>query len=261
MGWKAVARSAIGTSHQQQGLPCQDYGGDRLFHNLLIGAVADGAGSAKYADFGAKLAVTTAIAHLASTETWLRQRGRSWQKLQQPFSQRQAERLFVSTLKRVLYVFRQQATKGGYAVDELACTLVAFMATPYWMAAMQIGDGAIVVRSQFQNDYQLLFQPDKGEYINQTTFVTSANAFADLRVKILPRQQTFICAATDGIERVAFQLKDWTPGQKFFQWLEQYMQETENPELEDECLRRLLESQELNRQTDDDKTLLLCLYN
>jgi hypothetical protein len=261
VGWKAVARSAIGTGHQKQGLPCQDYGGDRIFNNLLIGAVADGAGSAKYADLGAKLAVTTAIAHLASTEIWLRQRQRSWQKLQQPFSQRQAERLFVSTLKRVLYVLRQQADRGGYTISELACTLTAFMVTPYWLAAMQIGDGSIVVRSQYQKDYQLLFKPDKGQYFNQTTFVTSSNAFADLQVKVLAQQPKFICAATDGIERVAFRLQDWTVGQPFFKWLEQYMQETENPEREDECLLRLLESQELNRQTDDDKTLLVCLYN
>ena len=62
MTWKAIARSAIGTSHQKQRLPCQDYGDYKILNQTLVGAVADGAGSAKYADIGAKLAVETVLA-------------------------------------------------------------------------------------------------------------------------------------------------------------------------------------------------------
>lgn len=53
MGWKAIARSATGTSHLKQQMPCQDYGSYKILNNVMVGAVADGAGSAKYADVGA----------------------------------------------------------------------------------------------------------------------------------------------------------------------------------------------------------------
>lgn len=52
MNWKAVARSASGTSHQNQGIGCQDYGNYRIFGDVIVGAVADGAGSAKHSDVG-----------------------------------------------------------------------------------------------------------------------------------------------------------------------------------------------------------------
>ncbi|PSB04894.1 PP2C family serine/threonine-protein phosphatase [Merismopedia glauca] len=261
MAWKAVARSAIGTSHLEKGLPCQDYGSDRLFSNLLIGAVADGAGSAKYADIGAKIAVEATIAHIAKTETYLEKIGCSWQNRRSPLSESQAKRLFISSLKQVTSQLQQQATQGNYHVQELACTLIAFMATPNWVAAMQIGDGFLAMRFGWDKEYKLAFKPDKGEYINQTNFVTSANVLADMQVKVFPRRPKFLCAATDGIENVAIRLKDWYPSPGFFSVLEQYMRECDRPHEEDDYLVNLLNSKELNQRTNDDKTLLLCLYN
>ncbi len=57
MNWKAIARYEVGISHQKQQLPCQDFADFRILDDVIIGAVADGAGSAKYSDVGAKLAV------------------------------------------------------------------------------------------------------------------------------------------------------------------------------------------------------------
>ncbi|WP_212720148.1 MULTISPECIES: protein phosphatase 2C domain-containing protein [unclassified Synechocystis] len=60
--WRTVCQSAIGSFHVETGLPCQDYGAyQTLGKDILIGAVADGAGSAKHSDLGAKVAVETAI--------------------------------------------------------------------------------------------------------------------------------------------------------------------------------------------------------
>ena len=47
-----------------------------------------------------------------------------------------------------------------------------------------------------------------------------------MRVRVLPGQQKFICASTDGLERVAIRMSDWTPFPPFFQPLEEYMVET-----------------------------------
>jgi hypothetical protein len=125
---------------------------------------------------------------------------------------------------------------------------------------MQIGDGFIVVRPNLEA-HQLLFPPDKGEYINETTFVTSANALDKMRVGVRSLKPQFICAATDGLERVAIRMSDWTPFTPFFQPLEEYLQQTSDLEQEDEYLIGFLDSDRLNARTDDDKTLLLCCYD
>src|SRR4051794_20998761 len=63
--WRGVGVSVRGLSHVKSDLPCQDYAqwlsaGDGFF----IGAVADGAGSAKESERGAKVACSAAISFL-----------------------------------------------------------------------------------------------------------------------------------------------------------------------------------------------------
>jgi hypothetical protein len=82
-----------------------------------------------------------------------------------------------------------------------------------------------------------------------------------MQVVVKPGQPEFICASTDGLERLAIQISDWTPFAPFFNPLEQYLRETDNLEKSDEYLMSFLNSERLNARTDDDKTLLLCLYD
>jgi hypothetical protein len=254
MTWKAVSHSSIGVLHKQNGLPCQDYANYRTLKNgVIIGAVADGAGSAKYSDVGARLAVETTLTYLMSKFI------QKQRLCQEHFSNEEAKECFDKLLKsRLIGRFKQNAQQEGYSVQDLACTLLCFVATPFWTAAMQIGDGFLVVRSQ-NEDYKLLFSPDKGEYTNETTFVTSSNAPDDMQVSVIHSPLEFICAATDGLERVALRMSDWTPFAPFFNPLHEYLEETPNPHQDKSYLERFLDSERLNQKTQDDKTLLLCL--
>lgn len=264
MSWKAIARYEVGTSHQKQELPCQDFAAFRTFDDVIIGAVADGAGSAKYSDIGAKLAVEAAIKYLAEFSQLFQERiqkRRCWeQSFSEAISEKTAKKRFRNILEKVNTALRQQAQSKDYSVNDLACTLLVFVATPYWMAAMQIGDGFIVVRSQ-DSEYQMLFQPDKGEFANETTFITSTNALDDMQIKVFSEKPEFICASTDGLEKVAIRFSDWKPFPPFFKPLEEYLQETKEPEEEDEYITSFLKCEQLNTRTDDDKTLLLCLFD
>jgi hypothetical protein len=122
---------------------------------------------------------------------------------------------------------------------------------------MQIGDGFMVVSTPTQA-HQLMFTPDKGEFVNQTTFVTASSALEDLQVRVISDPPQFICAATDAFERLAMHLPQWNPSSAFFKPLEEYLDETPVPEQNDAYIMGFLESEYLNKQTDDDKTLLLC---
>ncbi|BAY62784.1 hypothetical protein NIES22_28590 [Calothrix brevissima NIES-22] len=260
MGWKAIARYATGTSHQEQEIPCQDYGDYRIFNDVIVGAVADGAGSAKYADVGAKLAVETTLKYLSRISEYLRKRQRCWERFSHALSETEAKKLFTKTLAKVIKELEKQAVTKDYLVNDLACTLLVFVATPHWLIAMQIGDGFMVIRPQ-DSEYQLLFHPDKGEFANETTFITSVNAVNEMQVKVLPGEQEFICASTDGLEKVAIRLHDWKAFPPFFKPLEEYLQETSNPKEDYQYVDDFLNSERLNSRTDDDKTLLLCLWS
>ena len=104
-------------------------------------------------------------------------------------------------------------------LDDLACTLIIFVTSSNDLAAMQIGDGLIVVQTQDKSDYDLLFMPNKGEYANETTFVTSTSAQSEMKTELKSIRVNFICAATDGIEHISLTKtagKQWVPFPDFF---------------------------------------------
>jgi hypothetical protein len=125
---------------------------------------------------------------------------------------------------------------------------------------MQIGDGFLVVSLQDEPSYQLLFHPDKGEFINETSFITSGNALDRMKVNVLMGKQKFICASTDGLENVSLSSRNWLPFSPFFKPLETYIKQTNNPEINKQYLINFLGSERLQSRTDDDITLLLCFY-
>jgi serine/threonine protein phosphatase PrpC len=271
VGWKAISRSEVGTSHRQENIPCQDYGDYRLFGDVIVGVVADGAGSAKYSHVGSELAVNTVIDLIArnfykseqkklSPIEFARNFHKSEQeKLSPPLREEESKQMFTEIVQEIIAQLGKTAKQNNCDIKDLACTLLIFIATPEWLVAMQIGDGLMVVRPQNSPDYQLLFKPHKGEFVNETTFVTCSHALEEMQVKVIPSPE-FIAAATDGLENVAITLKNCQPFPGFFQPLETYLQSTTDPNQEDEYLVNFLQSEALNKRTSDDKTVLLSIW-
>ncbi|MGB6297717.1 MAG: protein phosphatase 2C domain-containing protein [Rivularia sp. (in: cyanobacteria)] len=224
MPWKATGKSVIGTLHQKYNLPCQDYNNYRIFNEneIIVGAVADGAGSAQYAEHGAKIAVETVISEITQIVEKLPSGAKLLLDLLE--SDQNKIDLFCCTLvQEVQEILAKKAQQLNCSLEELACTLIAFIASPQWIVALQIGDGFLVTRADGETDYRLVFEPDKGEFANQTTFVTSNLAQQTIQIKVLNQKTVFICAATDGLERVAIRFKGWQPFKGFFQPLESFM--------------------------------------
>lgn len=259
MVWRAIAYSATGRLHQQQQRPCQDYSQYRLLESMVIGAIADGAGSARYAEVGAKLAVETSLNFLATPIDNSKSAAIALQGKPTPTLDR-ARTLFTQVVQQVLIALTAQAKIVECRLADLASTLLVFVATPEWTMALQIGDGFLVVGTPATQQYQLLFQPQKGEFINQTTFVTAADVLEQMQVCVCPGLQPFVCAASDGLETVAIRLRDWLPYPPFFQPLADCLQTLTGPGEAETYLQTFLESERLNARTLDDKTLLLCLY-
>jgi Protein phosphatase 2C len=255
MNWKAIRHSSIGTSHQRTGLPCQDYSSFTIVEDILIGAVADGAGSAKYSNIGSQLAVDTTLNYLQrriqNTE------GEFSDFSTNPFHKEKAREIFTETLQKVVSRFKKETeTEHKYILKDLSCTLLVFIATPCWMAAMQVGDGFIVMRSSDDSNYHLIFSPAKGEYANETVFVTSPTVFQELQIDVIEHSPKFIFASTDGLERVAIILKNSSPVPEFFHEFERLVVQNTQKKAS-KTISGFLKSEKVNSRTDDDKTILI----
>jgi hypothetical protein len=253
MKWQAVAKSVIGTKHIKSETPCQDYSDYKIIdkESVIIGAVSDGMGSAKFSQIGSKLAVETTLNYLQNEANWrYKIDGNAWKEH------------FKKLLIEVRTKLDIYAKNHELNIHDLACTLIAFVATPKWLVAMQIGDGLIVVGAN-NEDYELLFQPDKGEFANETTPVTSSTAVREMLFCVKSKAYDFICAATDGIEHLALDKKTqkWTPYNKFFQGLEKSIFSPNTLQHKEKEVDDFLNDENLNKRTDDDKTLLLCAYS
>lgn len=247
--WKAIARSAQGLTHRQTGQPCQDYARYAILPNeTLIGAVAGGSDSANFSYFGAVLAAEISLRTL---EEYLYQNHG-----QIPSSQEGSQQLFICLYHNALIQIEKIARIHRCEVKDFACTLLVFVATPQGMLAMQIGGGLLVVR-QAHGMYHLLFQVVQKQVAHPAMFVTSENAFEAMQVRVLQVPPVFMCAATDGLERVALRLQDWTPHASFFRPLEDYLTETLDPERSPEYLEQFLASNWLSQWTTNDKAMLL----
>jgi serine/threonine protein phosphatase PrpC len=233
--------------HQNNQLPNQDYADFVILNeSTLIGAVSDGSGSAKHSEEGAQVAVKTSVDYLTNNAPELT-------------SEAEINTQLTQLVTQVREDLEKKAQELDCRFEDLACTLMVFMATPQRLAAMQIGDGFMVIRP-LDNDFELLFTPDKGEYANETYFITAQNAEANVRIKTLEEEISFICVATDGLEKVAIKIQDYQPFTPFFTPLEQYLLTTSNLET-DEYLEQFLNSERLNAKTQDDKTILLGLLS
>lgn len=245
--WRVVASSVRGAAHLQNGLPNQDSLHWRpLPGALLIGALADGAGSARHAEEGSKAAVEAAV-ELAAT-------------LLPKLAKIPAQDIWAATAREILGAARQAVVTQAAALSarpaDLACTLIFFAATPEWVGAAQIGDGAVVLEDA-AGAFLPLTRPPEGEYLNETIFVISTDALATaqcpLRVGRFPR----LAAFTDGLQMLALKFPGGTPHPGFFRPLLRFADAAPDRETGSAQLAALLESPKFTDRTDDDLTLLL----
>ena len=251
--WRTAYASVAGTSHAATQTPCQDAGrcevvptGNGL--EIFLAVVSDGAGSAPRSDEGSQLAVelflsdhralaaddpTLATFDEASVVRWLRKLRRAITKL---------------------------AALGGHHTSDYACTFLAAVVAPSRAVLIQIGDGAIVTESEETGDYVFMVWPQHGEFANSTNFVTQEGFEQRLEVAVIDHPVSEVALFSDGIERLVldFATKSvHTPALKpIFNWLAGTIPDATatGPAA---ALVSFLGSEQVNRRTDDDKTLVM----
>jgi hypothetical protein len=251
-GWRYVAASVIGTSHEKAGGTCQDANGCRVYtlppgENVLAAVAADGAGSAVCGGDGAARTCRALLGlineHLDS--------GRTVEQLT-----KDTVGAWITTIQLLL---DEEAKAVSRERRDFACTILGLLVGESHAACLQIGDGAIVLADSEEQAYGHVFWPDRGEYANTTHFVTEDDAVEHLQFESVKRRVVEAALLTDGLQTIALNYQQQIAHEPFFKGLFAPLRTGEegcSRELSD-ALAAFLGSPRVNEKTDDDKTLVL----
>jgi hypothetical protein len=244
--WRYAAGQATGSAHEKTGKPCQD----RFLctsveaHTTLVAVVADGAGTADHAHFGAEIAVNTvsSIAQLG-----VRAGRRDYPDLLREGASLARQRLVEAASDRKL------------PPRDLACTLLAVILAPTGGGALQIGDGVIVAGEKAPT-WNWVFWPQKGEYANTTFFLSDENSLAKAEVKTLSDDIVDVALMSDGLEQLTLNFASQRAHDPFFRSvftpLHAETADGESGRLS-QGLCTLLTSPAVRARTDDDASLVI----
>ena len=246
--WQVVHALAVGTSHLSSGLACQDAADWRILPSgLLAIALADGAGSAPESETGANLAVTEALMTLENAEANdTPGDANAWAKAVQEafFAARQA--------------LADEAQTAGLPLKAFATTLICVVAAGDGLVLGQVGDGVLVARTP-TGDLHTLTQPQRGQYANETLFLTMPGALQQAYFQIIELELAGLALMSDGLSRLALQLPGYTPHAPFFHPLWTFTAQAEPGELANRELAAFLASERVCARTDDDKSLVIAV--
>ena len=243
-----------GSSHIKKGVPCQDaFRSEKTDSGEIILAVADGLGSAEHSEIGAKIAVNTAVDKIKSLFINIDGYGIPAAAL---MKNRDIITEAFSASRTALEDF---AGDNGYPLKKLACTLIVAFTWEGYLTTGHIGDGAVT--AQINNDIRIISDPGDSEYVNEVTPLTSGKIEENTRINENIPDVSVFAAFTDGCQR-AFLVKrngEYIPYESFFRPIFTYAKDVNDEEEASGEIVRFLESDKMNENSDDDKTLVIAV--
>jgi hypothetical protein len=211
--------------------------------DLLLAAIADGAGSASHSQIGSSEAVQHLLKLVSQSEVCAAE-----------ISQQRVSGWYQEVLDHLGAV----AVRESLPVSELACTLLLAIVWQDGAVLGQIGDGAWVL----EKDGAIVTGtwPETGEYANVTVFLTTPGALDHLQFQRVEGKISGIGGLTDGIQSLTLDYSQRIPSDRFFNAMFGPLRTcTDETELI-APLRQMLVSEVINSRTDDDKTLVLGVW-
>ncbi len=250
--WRLIGASVTGTAHSRNGLPCQDAHAYREVAGSALMVVADGAGTAERSDRGAHLASQAALSALAEAlaEGWPAD-GDSWRDL------------FAGAYAAAQAELDELALAADLPARAFATTLLCAALSDAGLAVAQLGDGlaAAFVPSgdpASVGEWFLAAEPQRGEYANETYFLSQPDALQHLEVRWYAEPVRALALMTDGLLRLVLDGQR-RPHVPFFQPLLTFGVEAGDAAQAGGQLADFLASERVCARTDDDKTVVLAL--
>jgi hypothetical protein len=219
--------------------------------DVLLAAVADGAGSATHSQIGSSEAVQQILRLITQADVDLQKIGpedlRGW---------------YLAVLEHLKNVAEREAV----ALGELACTLLLGIIWRDGAVFGQVGDGAWVVDKA--GELTTGTWPETGEYANVTVFLTTKDALhvseqgemEHLQYKRLEGPITAVAGFTDGIQMLALDYAAKVPFARFFNAMFGSMRACKDETELVAPLHQMLASEVITSRTDDDKSLILAVW-
>lgn len=237
--WTWCAVSVTGGRHVAQGLPSQDRVQVVPIGELLLIALADGAGSAVRGADGAEVAVEAAV----KVATRLLIDGSP--------SEEEAVRVLRAAITAAKRAIRREAAYQGADRSAFATTLLLAICGPEFVAVAQVGDSCCAIQHA-DGLLELALPPQKGQWANETTMLTKELVRPKIRVIRSPVAAVF--AFSDGLERISL-MADLTPHTGFFLPLLDTVREQGSAAAAG--LEHFFTSDRVRSRTDDDITLVI----
>jgi hypothetical protein len=176
---------------------CQDAVARRSRRRNHVVVLSDGAGSALHAEAGARVMVAAVARHLS-------------QHLPHIVSlpPEHAKAVIVDVARSALLLL---ARNNGWKFEDLAATLLFAGTDGTTFLAGQLGDGRIGVRARQTPSWHPLDTVTRGEFANETSFITSTNPAVHLRLVRGPMAEVGACVLmSDGAEAGLYQRRTGT---------------------------------------------------
>jgi len=240
--WILSGASVPGESHLKRGIPCQDHFEIVNHNNKIISVVCDGAGSAKYAQKGAKLFSKYIAEELKNI----------------PFNE--PMKSLEKSLFNAVVVAREKAVyelyKSGNDKKDFATTLCAFLMHQEYYGIIQIGDGAII--AEFDEELEAISLPENGSYANETFFITDNCWYRNIRIITNENSSlTGIALMTDGVTPALLDNKKNESAAA----VKIIFNGFRDKQCDAEALKKLLKSKVFGSRSGDDKTLVIIVKN
>lgn len=251
MAWHVFAAAAIGKSHIDAGIPCQDAFAHERVGDTLIAVVCDGAGSQPRSDLGATL-MTAAIARGLAGHA---RRGAAPERLDADAFKALAQDV-VAAARDALEAL---ANAEGVPLCHYAATLVGVVAGADGGHFFHVGDGIGAAQPREASLACVVSPPENGEYANETFFVTGEGWQEHLRITPIPSSLRSVALMSDGAMPFAMAKDLSAPFRPFIDPVERYLAGVAEPE-GSQALAGTLEDPRTHQITADDKTLLIALW-
>ena len=250
--WRLIGASVTGTSHTKSGLPCQDAHAYAELAGCAVLVVADGAGSAERSAEGAQCASQAALASLSSVLAG------GWPATPEPWRD-----LFAAAYAAAKAGLEQLASASGVPSRSFATTLLCAVLSDRGLAVAQLGDGVAAAFAANSNtatggDWFLAAQPQRGEYANETYFLSQADALQHMEIAVYTEPVRALALMTDGLLRLVLNSQR-QPHEPFFRPLLTFGVEVADAAQANGQLASFLASERVCARTDDDKTVVLAL--
>lgn len=249
--WRITSASVTGTSHTDSGTECQDRLEWKIIEAtegpVLVAVIADGAGSTSDGERGAEIACRSFIENIGS---YLQLQDSNVGLLNPEFGTAWIS-FFQSSIEGI-------AAEEEKEVREFSSTFIGAVVGLDSAAFYQVGDGGLLYTSD--PDAQLFefgIKPVETEYVNMTNFLTDEDAVSHLRYASVAEKVEDLILFSDGISNIAIDFSDGKPFKPFLDPMIAPLRNGGFTEGLDQKLESFLDSEAINKKTDDDKSIIL----